>query len=323
MDKNDLRKKYDEVIPFYKRAAQNTIEALKIFLEEEKISYLAIPSRIKEFDTFCNKVTSKNYNDPFKENTDFAGIRIILYYPKDIELVSNLINREFEIIESENKAETFQVNEFGYRSSHFIVRIKKPWLAAPNYRGLDDISVEIQVRTILMHAWAEIEHKLQYKSTVQVPRELQRKLFLLSAKFEEADGQFQDLKGDIDTYRNKVAEKIAATGTFDTSLELNLDTLNALFKYSYPHMDNDYSFTSEFLDEVTVANLSLKDVVECIEKFRPYEKTLKTKVEGILKGPSVAWYALEVFADGFWDKVKCSDERNDIIQELRNLAIKS
>ena len=57
------------------------------------------------------------------------------------------------------------------------------WLVSPNYRGLGDIKIEIQVRTILMHAWAEIEHKLAYKNKAQIPESVTRNLALISAAF--------------------------------------------------------------------------------------------------------------------------------------------
>jgi len=36
-------------------------------------------------------------------------------------------------------------------------------MKAPNYRGLSKLNFEIQARTILMHGWAAINHKLLYK----------------------------------------------------------------------------------------------------------------------------------------------------------------
>src|SRR2546425_849967 len=183
MEKSELKTEYEKRVPRYYRAAANIREALSLFLDEYAVPHLAILARVKEFESFFDKTTAKNYSDPFLENTDFVGLRVILYFPKDISRVAEVIQTEFDVIEREDKADQFEVNEFGYRSYHMLVRVKSAWLSTPNYRGLDEITIEIQLRTVLMHAWAEIEHKLQYKSKEQVPRELQRKLFLLSRRY--------------------------------------------------------------------------------------------------------------------------------------------
>ena len=60
-------------------------------------------------------------------------------------------------------------DRFGYRSRHFIVSVNREWLKAPNYRGLSGLKAEIQVRTILMHAWADVEYKLAYKKRNMFP----------------------------------------------------------------------------------------------------------------------------------------------------------
>lgn len=110
------------------------------------IPYLTVLGRVTKFQSFLDKTTSKSYSNPFGENTDFVGLRVIVYYPTDIDRVLEVIQREFDVIESEDKADSFDVNQFGYRSHHVLVKIKQAWLSTPNYRGLDDIPIEMQLR---------------------------------------------------------------------------------------------------------------------------------------------------------------------------------
>lgn len=320
MEKLELKNEYETRFRLYDRLYKNLRDAIQIFLEEKQISFLTITGRVKKFESFFEKVTSKGYTHPFVENTDFVGVRILLYYPQDIEQVAKVIQEEFDVIEHEDKAERLDVNEFGYRSYHFLVKIRNAWASTPNYRGLNNIPAEIQVRTILMHAWAEIEHKLQYKSKQQVPKALQRKLFLLSAKFEEADLQLQELKTDIGRYRQQVAEKVASTGDFDTTIELNLDTFKELLFFFYPNNYPRDNMAQTLLGEIEAAKLTLKEIVNVIKKFKPYEADLQSKVSAKLAAPAVLEYALEIFQDGFWHADRNSKSRNRIITELRDRA---
>lgn len=97
---------------------------------------------------------------------------------------------------SEDKVDNLEPDKFGYRSHHFVVTLRHEWLNVPNYRGLEGIKAEIQVRTILMHAWADISHKLSYKKKEHIPELFQRNLFQLSALFEIADDRFEMLRAE-------------------------------------------------------------------------------------------------------------------------------
>ena len=156
-----LREYFDKEKTNFERLCGNIQEALKIFLDENNIDYLAITGRVKAFESFADKCVRKKYSDPFVENEDFVGIRVIVYFPDDVDKVCKIIDEEFDIVRTENKTEQLAVDKFGYRSHHKIVTVKQSWARSPNYRTVGQIKAEIQVRTILMHAWAEVEHKLQ------------------------------------------------------------------------------------------------------------------------------------------------------------------
>ena len=68
---------------------------------------------------------------------------------------------------------------------------------------------------------------------------LRRRLFLLSAKFEEADQQFQEFKEGVDTYKLEISKRVKKTGAFDTSLELNLNTFQEFLSYFFPKFGDD------------------------------------------------------------------------------------
>ncbi|HDV0902525.1 GTP pyrophosphokinase [Vibrio antiquarius] len=245
MEKEKVAVNFRSVKEDYQRLGNNIVDALKSFLDDRNISYVDIYSRVKSFDSFYEKIGRKSYKNPFDEIEDICGVRVVCYYHSDVTKINDIIASEFNVLESQNKSELLGLNEFAYRSQHFIVSLNDNWLSAPNYRKLDGLKAEIQVRTILMHAWAEIEHKLNYKSDAQVPEQFQRKLFRISAKLEEADEQFVELKAGIDEYREQLAEQLVGHNTFDLTQSLNRDSFLTFMKYCFP--DQEY-WDSTFVD---------------------------------------------------------------------------
>jgi ppGpp synthetase/RelA/SpoT-type nucleotidyltranferase len=271
MDKSEIKERYFKLQPLYERLGANTTQAIEGFLNSEKITYLNASYRIKEFKSFFEKIGRKQYINPFKETEDFCGIRIICYYNQDIQKIKKIIKEEFEIIKNEDKSSILKVSEFGYRSTHYIVKIKKEWLGAPNYRGLEDLKIEIQIRTILMHTWAEIEHKLNYKKEIEIPDEFIRKLYWLSAKFEEADYHFENLKHDIDNYRKKLQLEIEDDGAFQLHEKVNIDSLNVFLDHHFKNREEEPSYNDHLLlYHMHKLNVSFKDMINVITSLKDW-----------------------------------------------------
>lgn len=272
VDAGQIGKRFSELIPKYQNLALNLKQALELFLHNAGISYLTIDHRIKDLDSFIEKIRRKGYDDPFDQMEDICGLRIICYYTSDLEKISGIIKREFKIIESTDKEDLLKPDQFGYRSYHFVVRIKADWLKAPNYRGLEDLKAEIQVRTVLMHAWAEIQHKLAYKKKTDIPSQFLRQLSRIAAKLEETDEQFESLRADTEDYRKQlIAKAEKAAGVFDSSLPLNLDNLQAYLDHYFPRQKRAVRrWTAMLLDELLSYGLTMKQLVLSYEKVKPF-----------------------------------------------------
>ena len=163
-----------------------------------------------------------------------------------------------------------EADQFGYRSTHFIVKIKSEWLKAPNYRNLENLKAEIQIRTVLMHAWAEIEHKLAYKKKSHIPDIFRRKFSRLSAKLEEADKQFEKLRKEVASYKEDVVEIAKNESNEFSDVELNLDSLQAFLDTIAPNRAKSVHQTSELLDELIEYNISLRELIETYERVKDY-----------------------------------------------------
>lgn len=210
-----------------KKAIKATFEDL---IQTEDIPYLAVTGRIKEFDSFKDKVERKGYDHPFDDNEDFIGIRIITYFLSNVVDIEKIIQAEkFEIISSSNKEEELGEKEFGYRSIHYILKNPKTWSKTPSFRGLDTTKFEVQIRTVSMHAWAEVEHKLQYKGDQSTASKVKRKFGRIAAKLEESDEQFEEILDSVDSYVEQVESEIADPKKYD-SIEIDTESLRLFCK---------------------------------------------------------------------------------------------
>jgi ppGpp synthetase/RelA/SpoT-type nucleotidyltranferase len=97
---------------------------------------------------------------------DLAGVRIALYFPADREKVTRLLTeafavealKRFPILDKPRSNKRFD----GYHATHFRVTMRTDSLPEADKR-FASARVEIQLGSVLMHAWAEVEHDLVYK----------------------------------------------------------------------------------------------------------------------------------------------------------------
>jgi len=208
---------------------------LKSLLEEilsnAGVDFQSIECRTKTIESFSDKIVreEKNYTNPIEDITDLVGIRVILYYSDQVGKVADLIRAEFEVDEknSSNKKDELAENEFGYLSIHQIISLNKKRKDLLEWKQYSKFKAEVQIRTILQHSWAAINHKLTYKTNSDIPSELRRHLYRLSGMLELADEQFVKLREMQQTSRTIVKEKLDQG---DENLEINADSFVAYIK---------------------------------------------------------------------------------------------
>lgn len=172
-----------------------------------------------------------------------------------------------------------------------------------------------------MHTWAAIEHKLGYKSNQELPKNLKRKLYLMSAQLENADMQFQEIKNDAETFQHTIVEESKKTGKFIAE-KLNIDTLQALLEFYFPEHKENMEIEIVILNEIIKNNLSIENLIEYAEKITPYINDLlslfkndRTSRVNFLK------YALEIFAPNF--PINATEDRKKAIETIKNLYQKN
>lgn len=211
-DAEAFRLQYEKARPDYARLTAKLQLLLTELIAARGIGVHLIESRTKEVASFREKITraSKAYIDPLTELEDLSGIRIITYYQDDADAIGALIRTEFLVQSVSGAADAESPEEFGYRSAHYIVRLSDARASLVEWGGLSGLKAEIQVRTVLQHAWAAISHKLQYKREQDVPQTLRRKLSRLSALFEIADDEFSALKNASGALLHEISERLSA-----------------------------------------------------------------------------------------------------------------
>jgi hypothetical protein len=110
-------------------------------------------------------------------------------------------------------------DRFGYRSDHYVIGLSEPRSALVEWAGYTDLDAEIQVRTVMQHAWASVDHKIRYKRRDDLPSGLQRRLSRLSAILETADEQFSAIQEESQDLAAEYEESFAG-GHFDIELDV-------------------------------------------------------------------------------------------------------
>jgi putative GTP pyrophosphokinase len=220
---NKTTKEFELIRPLYERYRIKVTSLIKELISESNIDIVSIESRTKDIKSYDDKTSrpEKNYKDPLKEITDLCGIRIITYYTEEIYKIAELLENEFEI-DNENSIDKTKVNspdKFGYLSLHYVIKLGEKRNTLIEWKPFKDLKVEIQIRTILQHSWAAIDHKLRYKTKGEIPSILKRKIFRLSALLELADEQFLSIKNETENLQNDIDTSINI-GNLD--MEINL-----------------------------------------------------------------------------------------------------
>ncbi len=197
LDESYWREKYSEIIELHERFCRKLELLTKEMLGPDEIDYVLVSSRVKEEDSFIKKVYSSSFEfvNPIEEMVDISGIRIVLYSLNDVEKVCSLIERLFDIdvSRSMDKKEKMEPNEFGYLSIHKCISLTDERAELPDWSDFKSLQAEIQIRSILQHSWADISHKLDYKTEHEIPNMLRRQMFLLAGLLELADGQLFEI----------------------------------------------------------------------------------------------------------------------------------
>ena len=255
----DVESWLTDTLPKHSRLTDSVVAITKSLLEDNGIDFLSVTGRTKTRDGVQEKIKRKNYKRPSTDITDISGIRIILFVESDIKKVSTIVSSSFDVDwkNSSNKDKALLSNQVGYRSVHYVCDLGSERARLPEFRGLEGLKFEFQIRTVLQHAWAELAHDRSYKFRGNLPDELQRSLYLHAGLLEIADRGFSEIANGIDLYTLELNKNYQ-----DGNLDFPINSI------SLTEFIENWSRNNEFdLSENLYQHLDINELIRELEGF--------------------------------------------------------
>ena len=236
---------YENNIENYRKLDGIVDKLLTGSLKEADIHTMQISHRVKTYESASVKMSRKpdKYSSVL-DMTDIVGFRVICYFKDQIDQISEIIEKLFDIDINNcvDKAKILSPNAFGYLSVHYICSLKP----SDDYpEELCKYRFEIQIRTVLQHTWAEIEHDLGYKNEFGVPLHIRREFSRMASLLEVADDGFYRIKKELEIYRENIIE-ILKNGEV-SGVPIDTLTLREFMLYNddYNNLINDIASISD------------------------------------------------------------------------------
>lgn len=181
------KKHYEEFTRYIKKKLEEIAQNQGILAK--------IISRTKDGASIAKKLYKKGITyQNYLGMTDKAGVRVILRFKEDVEIIADCIREEFVVLKEEDKSSLLKLNESGYKSLHFDIQLKKEKTPNKIFRDLKELIGEIQVRTLCEDVWAVY---IGYKSLAKLPDDIARQIYRLGEHFKIADSCISDIHNKI------------------------------------------------------------------------------------------------------------------------------
>ncbi|WP_182405759.1 GTP pyrophosphokinase family protein [Psychrobacter sp. GP33] len=299
MDK--ILQEYDEAKKLLDNMDKTLNSLIVSLLEQRNIKAHQVQTRVKDRKSLENKIIKKSQKyKALDEITDIVGVRIITYFEDEVDQIATMIEEEFTI-DQENSVDKRKVDsdKFGYRSLHYVASLKKDRTELAEYSNYKERKFEFQIRSILQHSWAEIEHDLGYKGEFEIPSTAKRTFYRVAALLEQADIEFVKLKLTIAEYENSLSEDIKVK---PSQIEINkasltsfMRTNNNVINFEDNVFVNEYGFViTEFdVDSFahdrlinTIKGLGIENIKQLEEFYLENESLLRESLKSLFQSIS-------------------------------------
>lgn len=276
-NKQNLEIEYNQKIKDYQTLITEVEQILLKNILKDQLKVTLLPSRPKLFDSFYSKIIrNKIDGDYFDKVDDIAGVRVVCTFFSDLEKIGDIIQKSFTIVKMKKRSFHERVDTSGYQSDHYIISLPKEEinnrdpLFDPNILNL---KCEIQVRTVLMHAWASASHSVDYKQEIGLGDDFDKEMYALSTLFFFADQRFDYYKKIRDNIY--VAEPISIE---NLQQEITAESLGKYLAKKFPYRpDSSFQSCIELTEQLRKFGYkSLQEVENIVRKASPalveYEK---------------------------------------------------
>jgi putative GTP pyrophosphokinase len=289
---------YKSARPRYEELANTVSVMLGQIISGSGIQYYSIAHRAKTIASLENKLNKpeRNYRE-LEDITDLAGVRVITYFHEDVDAIAEIIEREFRINPhlSVDKRKSLGADQFGYVSVHYIANFSDARSQLTEYGRFKGMQFEIQIRSVLQHAWAEIEHDLGYKIPEGIPKEERRRFSRLAGILELADEEFSALRKNLATYRETLDKRIEVE---PGKIDLNKDSLLVYIAKSERLKNFELEFTSKIgagLSDAVDEN-SIEKMAGCFQ-WLGFDNLQQIEELIAAKGPNALAFAHELLIE--------------------------
>ena len=291
-----ILQEYRTLSPLLGKMADALSAKLKGFFDEAGITIAGLEHRVKTETSLAGKLELKGekYKDIY-DVTDIIGMRVITFYADDVDRAASVLEHHLGIDweNSVDKRRAHETDSFGYLSLHYICRVPKKLYFKRGHPELNKIRFEVQMRTVLQHAWANMNHDTGYKSGVDVPRPYLRQLSRLAGILELVDDEFSRLRTDITDYRRRM-QSLVASGRLE---EVALD--GGSFKnYLEIGPFDELNHRIAAINQAEILPVSLMNFLPLLQRME--FKTLGD-VDALVRNSSEAAYQLARYQIGFSD----------------------
>jgi predicted RNase H-like nuclease/ppGpp synthetase/RelA/SpoT-type nucleotidyltranferase len=269
----DAVREYAALQPVLRLAAEEFAGLVTAILDDAGINYLSVTGRAKGVASFATKAArtldgAQVFADPLADITDQIGIRVITYVQSDVDAVAELLDDQVVVHDDRDLGrETASEGRFGYASRHLLIGLDSAREGQPAFENLLGRRAQVQIRTVLQHAWAEFEHDIRYKGTIpdeHVP-DFDRRFTLAAGLLELADREFS-------TIRDRLREGMTEPGpeSVDDDPRISPRELAAYLAGQYADAGwsrtDHYAWISGLLLELGITSLA-----ELTEVLRPID----------------------------------------------------
>lgn len=241
------------------QALQNAAQAIRNTivgrLHDDGLNHHDVQARVKSAKSAAEKIARRDAAGRLKypggpdRLDDLIGVRVILFVESDIDAVAIALTSQFICHDDEDKTAMMRKNGgIGYAGRHLTLEVPadNPPTACAEYPGQ---RFEVQIRTVLQHAWAEFEHDIRFKGTSRDNAEISRAFTMASTLIELADQQFVNI--------SSILKRVQAEGALDAAPQsdmLDAGSLQGVLTRAFPGYRSSKANQYDWMVNILAAN---------------------------------------------------------------------
>ncbi|HIW92296.1 MAG TPA: hypothetical protein H9870_11625 [Candidatus Corynebacterium avicola] len=249
---NSALRDFDNWLAAHPTVVADVREVVAEELSDAGINFDQVSVRIKDRGSYLRKLrdeSNPDYND-FDSAYDVLGVRVTVFTTSEIPLLVSVMRGVFDVRSVTDKsAQTAAQGLFGYASRHVVAAIDGSTL--PALQKYDGRLIEVQLRTVLQHAWAEFEHDVRYKNPGnELTPDVHRAFTLAAGLIEVADQQFDMIARNTNNHGTSTGDTELSAATLPGVLTMVVGSEYPMSKAEY------YGFAIDMLAANGVTTIS-------------------------------------------------------------------